>query len=675
MTIDLESALNKISYTKAIVALVLFVTVGLWLIFEYLEKERDRDLMSWQLRMAVIAEIKSNDIESILDSNKSEIINLSENASIKLLLTQIIDESLAGSNVVDAQQGHVRNLLISSAGRFGFNESRASVNINKTSSYGLAMLDQNSKLVMSTKGFKPDVVRLRMKFKSVIATGKTRFIDIYSGDKKQPIYGYMSPVFKIQEVSSSDPVGVVLVLMDPRNTIYKALESRHEATKTDESFMVRRTEKLMQYISPLKGGAGLFHQLADENKMLASSYAYFNPGSFSELKDYRGVDVLSTGRNVRNTPWLVVQTITSSEAMVESKKHQQFLLTVFGLILLFLTAAFVAVWKQSISRRLMIIASDLKARTALLDAVANNMKDYVVLLDNNQKIIFMNKAFSEWLGVKENEIKYAPAINILGKQVVDDLMSMALGTENKSMSIVRNDLTREYHVNTIQLTEGEYKDTLLCVMHDISVLKQAEIKREMLSEGIIATLVKAVDLHDPYCVNHSQRTREVALEVGGALGLSKERLRSLEMAAMLANIGKLFVPKEILTKMDNLTEEESEQLKLNIEYAVKILSELPFDGPVLEIINQKNERLDGSGYPAGLKSEQILLESRILAVANTFVAMTSSRAYREGRKVDEVVNILLGLSKSQYDRHVVAALFHIAENKADWKSWRSIDPE
>ena len=135
------------------------------------------------------------------------------------------------------------------------------------------------------------------------------------------------------------------------------------------------------------------------------------------------------------------------------------------------------------------------------------------------------------------------------------------------------------------------------------------------------------------------------------------------------------MPKEILTKMDNLTEEESEQLKLNIEYAVKILSELPFDGPVLEIINQKNERLDGSGYPAGLKSEQILLESRILAVANTFVAMTSSRAYREGRKVDEVVNILLGLSKSQYDRHVVAALFHIAENKADWKSWRSIDPE
>lgn len=673
MIVGHDNALNKITYTKAIIALVIFVAVGLWLILEYLEKERGRDLMGWQLRMAVIAEIKSKDIEAVLENKKSHLISLSENTSLKLLLTQIMDESLDGSDIVSAQQGHVRNLLISSADRFGFDTRRDGVNINKESGYGLAILDQNMKLIMSTKGFVPDVENFRVEMETVIETGKIKFIDIFSGYKKQPVYGYISPVFKIQEVSSASSVGVVLVLIDPRDNIYKVLESRHEATKSDESFLVNRAGKLMRYISPLKGGVGLFHELEDENRLLASSHAYFNPGGFSEIKNYRGVDVLSTGRQVKSTPWVVVQTISNSEALDESKKHQRFLLTVFVLILLFLAAAFVAVWKQSISRRLELISLDLKARTSLLDAVTDNMKDHVVLLDKNEKIIFLNKAFTEWLGVNENEIKFVPAINVLGKQVVDDLMSMSPGAENKSISILSEDITREYHVTTIKLTEGEYKDALLCVMHDISELKQAEIKREVLSVGIISTLVKAVDLHDPYCVNHSQRTREVALEVGGVLGLTKERLKSLEMASMLANIGKLFVPKEILTKMDHLTDEESEQLRLHIDHAVKILSELPFDGPVLEIISQKNERLDGSGYPAGLKSEQILLESRILAVANAFVAMTSSRAYREGREVNEVVNILLGLAESQYDRQVVAALFHIAENKADWKSWRSID--
>lgn len=673
MTVNRESRSNKITYTKAIVALFVFVIVGLWLIFEYLEKERSRDLMSWQLRMAVIAEMKTSDIESVLENKRSQLRALSENASLKLLLTQLMDKSLQGSDIVSAQQGHVRNLLISSADRLGYRERRTAVNINKSLSYGLAILDQNMQLIMSTKGFVPDIENFRREKKTVVETGKIKFIDIYGGDKKQPIYGYISPVYKIQEVSSTAPAGFVLALIDPRTNLYKILESRHETTGSDESFLVRRANKLMNYVSPLKAGVGLFHQLADENNLLASSNAYSNPGGFGEMKDYRGIDVLSTGRQVENTPWVLVQTISRSEAMSESENHQRFLLLVFILILLFLSAAFVAVWKQSVSKRLVLISNDLKARTALLDAVTNNMKDHVVLLDIDEKIIFINKAFSEWLGVNENEIRSAPAINILGKQVVEDLVSMDPGSANKSMSMMINNIERDYHVTTIKLTEGDYKETLLCVMHDISALKQAEMKREILSEGIIATLVKAVDLHDPFCVNHSQRTREVALEIGDALELSEERLRSLEMAAILANIGKLFVDKDILTKMDDLTSEESEQLKSHIDHALKILSKLPFDGPVLEIISQKNEKLDGSGYPAGLKSEQILLESRILGVANAFVAMTSSRAYREGRKVDEVVNILLGLAESQYDRHVVAALFHIAENKADWKSWRSID--
>ena len=111
MTIKQGNFINTISYKKWILALFMFVVIGLILIFEYLENERNRDLMSWQLRMSVMSEIKSKDIESILDKKKSQLRMLAENASLKLFLSQIKDNGLAVGNNVVAQQGHVRNLL------------------------------------------------------------------------------------------------------------------------------------------------------------------------------------------------------------------------------------------------------------------------------------------------------------------------------------------------------------------------------------------------------------------------------------------------------------------------------------------------------------------------------------------------------------------------------------
>jgi HD-GYP domain-containing protein (c-di-GMP phosphodiesterase class II) len=145
------------------------------------------------------------------------------------------------------------------------------------------------------------------------------------------------------------------------------------------------------------------------------------------------------------------------------------------------------------------------------------------------------------------------------------------------------------------------------------------------------------------------------------------------MAALLANIGKLYIPAEVLTNMEPLTPAEELMLRENINYSVEILKDLEFDGPVIEFVQQKNECLDGSGYPNGVSGDAIFQESRILSVANAFVAMTSSRAYRPGMPVKEVLDILLSEADSRYDRHVIAALFHVAENHSDWVSWQQVN--
>ena len=625
----------------------------------------------------MLAEIRAKNVESWVEGRIEELNHLANNSSLRLFLSQQGNKHLIDNSIMSAQQGHIRNLMSMSAVQFDLSKlskNNKQLNLNKKSNYGLAVLGMEQQLIMSTKGFPSDLTRHKEILKKTYESAKTQIIDLYSAKNHMPVYGFISPVFKIQDVNKSSPAGAVMVLLDPQDNLYELLLNRQSATKTDESILVRQSGPSIVYVSPINNEIKLFHRLPDNNNRLASSNAFHNVGSFLEMKDYRGDNVLITARKVKNTPWRLVQKISASEALEESNKHQEFLLTTFTVFVLFVSAAFIAIWRHATSVRLKQLSDVLEERTILLDAVTDNIQENIVLTDKDSNIIFINPSFAKMFSLVSEELKEKHLASVVGAETAQQL-EKAVCSEKRLCVLPMNvnDNKYIYHITSTALAFGEHENARLFVLHDISELKQEQEKREKLGRGIIGTLVKAVDLHDPYCANHSERTREVALEVAKELSLPAEKLESLGMAALLANIGKLFIPKSVLTKMEPLSAEESKQMRMHIEYAVDILSGLDFTGPVVEIIEQKNERMDGSGYPKGLAGEQILIESRILAVANAFVAMASSRAYREGREVSDVVNILLKQSESEYDRHIVAALFHISENKSNWNSWKAVE--
>jgi len=671
-----NSFLIKFSPAIASLLLLVFMALSLWMIFEYAEKERDRDLMSWQSRLALLAEIRAIAIEDWIERRKAQLHKLANNTTVKLFLSQHANKDEINSEILNAQQGHVRNLLRASAERFGFAEDAAGVNqlnINKSSEYGLAILGDQQQLIMSTKGFPKNLKNNIAVIKKAYSSAQSQIIDLYAGNRQQPVYGYIIPVFHIQNLEKKEPVGAIMLLLNPQKNLYSILQNKQSVTKSDESLLVRQQGSSLVYISPVKDEFKLFHQLPDNNNLLAASYAFHSPGGFAEMKDYTGKSVLVTGRKIKNSPWSLVQKISAKEALQESNKHQKFLLTTFTLFVLMVAAAFIAIWRHSTSIRLQVLSHTLETRTALLDAVTDNIQENIMLVDKDERIEFINPAFAQVLGVDIHEVKSKHTYSILGKHTAGMLKQSTTEPNHAQVcALSLGGVEKIYHITSTRLVSGEHRHEILFVLHDISEIKAEQEKREQLGRGIISTLVKAVDLHDPYCANHSERTREVAMEIAREMQLDKVQLESLEMASLLANIGKLFVPKEILTKMQKLSNEESDQLKKHIAYAVDILSELAFNGPVVDIISQKSERLDGSGYPNALVGNEIMLESRILAVADAFVAMASSRAYRQGRGVKEVVNTLIEQSETLYDRHVVAALFHISENKADWKTWQSI---
>ncbi|PLT30010.1 HD domain-containing phosphohydrolase [Peribacillus deserti] len=172
--------------------------------------------------------------------------------------------------------------------------------------------------------------------------------------------------------------------------------------------------------------------------------------------------------------------------------------------------------------------------------------------------------------------------------------------------------------------------------------------------NILKELVSKVEEKDRYTSLHSDRVAKYSVQIAKQLNLSNEPLHSLYLAASFHDVGKVHVPEEILNKPGRLTKEEFEIIKKHPVDSVDMVKHI-YSGKVTKIIEQHHERLNGSGYPYGLKSEEILFESKIIAVADTFDAMTEDRAYRKAFTAQYALDEIKSMIGSHYDEEVVAA--------------------
>ena len=172
-------------------------------------------------------------------------------------------------------------------------------------------------------------------------------------------------------------------------------------------------------------------------------------------------------------------------------------------------------------------------------------------------------------------------------------------------------------------------------------------------DSLIKALSQAIEAKDPYTRGHSERVAEYSRKLGIKMGLDKEKVEALYWAGILHDIGKIAVPTNILIKPEKLTDEEYEKIKIHPEFSYKICKELKTLKQVLPAIRHHHERYDGNGYPDGLKENKIPLEARIMAVCDSFDAMTSDRAYRKALSKEEAIKILRNGKGKQWDPEIV----------------------
>lgn len=203
---------------------------------------------------------------------------------------------------------------------------------------------------------------------------------------------------------------------------------------------------------------------------------------------------------------------------------------------------------------------------------------------------------------------------------------------------------------------------IMAVLKDISQRKRMENelraslhKSQRLFDETIHALSATVEVRDPYTAGHQRRVARLACAIATEMGLPEDQIKSINVAALIHDIGKISIPVEILSKPGHLSEIEHELLRTHVQAGYDILKGIEFPWPIAQIVQQHHERMDGCGYPLGLKCEQICLEAKILSVADTVEATASYRPYRPAGGIDKALEVIKARKGAYYDPEVVAA--------------------
>ncbi|MGI6253644.1 MAG: HD-GYP domain-containing protein [Aminivibrio sp.] len=199
------------------------------------------------------------------------------------------------------------------------------------------------------------------------------------------------------------------------------------------------------------------------------------------------------------------------------------------------------------------------------------------------------------------------------------------------------------------------------------LLTETNMKLRDTMDGIVVSMAKVVETRDPYTAGHQERVAKLAIAIARRMRLPEDRVRGVGVAAVLHDLGKIDVPAEILSKPSRLKDKEYSLIQDHCIAGYEILKNVDFSWPVAKAVLQHHERLDGSGYPYGIRGDEIMLEARILAVADVVEAMSSHRPYRAGLGLEQALDEVVRLRGTGFDREVVdACLAVFGEERSPW---------
>lgn len=323
-----------------------------------------------------------------------------------------------------------------------------------------------------------------------------------------------------------------------------------------------------------------------------------------------------------------------------------------------------------------------KVRKELADSQANyqalveNINDVIFSLDIEGTITYVSPVIELLSGYIPEEIigkSFKEFILPIDASIVVAMFKNALNgnIEPQEYRVTCKDGTFRYvRSSTRPVIKKGKVVSLTGVMSDITNRKQGEKDLEITLEKLRVSLDNSIlmaasitEKRDPYTAGHQKRVSQLAVAIATEMNLPEETIKGIKFSAMIHDIGKISIPAEILSKPSVLNDIEYLLIKIHPQSGYDILKDIDFPWPIANIVLQHHERLDGSGYPNGLKAEEILLEARIIAVADVVEAISSHRPYRPSLGVDVALEEIQNHRNTYYDAKVVDTCVKLFKEK------------
>ena len=647
--------------------------------------------------MGIVADSRAAAVEEWVGQQFGAMRELSENASLQLYLTQLQLMRQAGVPLTDdaAEAGYLRNLLVATADRTGFKAltppGQVNANVAPLPVAGIALTDNDGNILVATPTMPPVQGALRDAVRR-IPSGTSGLVDMFTGAGGDPTMGFVTPVFSIQGGrAASDAIGMVIGVRIIGNDLYDRLRQPGEVEQTAETYLMRAQGPNIEYLSPLKDGtAPLKRRLDRTTPDNADAFLLETAGGFSAAKlDYAGTEVLVTGRPLSSVQWTLVRKVTSAEALAESSRRQVTLLSTLLLVIIGVTVTIIAVWRHGSSvraaeaaERHRIAAERFSNIMKFLRVVTDGQPTRVVAVTEEGTFTFANATASEGTGITKDEMMGKTMAQVWGpvrgKFYVDVNRDIIHNREEilaakKRISHIKTfedeqgkRVLRSFHIPL--RPDRDHPPGCLMILDDITEFVEQRERRDRIMDQLVSTLLEVVGRGDPFTAEHPSRSATVATAIANEMGEDDDSIRIVRIVAKLMNLGRASVARTILERKGPLTAQELEQVRAAIRGSATQVEGVDFDGDVVAVLRQVQERWDGKG-PMGKAGGDIHIAARVVAVADAFAAMISPRGHRAALSIDEASKLIAAEAGTRFDRKVVAALLYHIENRGGREQW------
>ena len=689
------------------VFLAAVMVAGIAATYQFTANERAREAQLWQTRLGIVADTRAAAIAAWLRRQTEELSALADNTALQLYMTQILAPLPTSSSTSaptlgapdrraddQARTGYLSNLLAVVAHQAGFSAAAAgpdvSANVRRIGVAGILLVTLEGRVVAASPE-SPPLEGALAEFLAGARRGDAVIKDIYLDQTGTPAMAFAVPLYTVQGISLpgeagssgqiAGQIGWVLSVKQVASSLYPLLRQPGAVWDSAEALLVRRNGNVIEYLSPTQeGDAPLSRRLAADTPDLAARYALEKPGGFDTRRDYRGAEVLVTGRTIAPLSWAVVYKIGRAEALGPVEDRTRRLAIILGLVVFVIGIGMVAIWRHGSSVRAArataeqaALARRFEAQSRFLKLITDTQPNPMFIVDGENRYRFANRVATGAAGISEDDVLGKTLASVLGPATA--ARYEALNRETIESGLPQRAIHRSGADGDLRVVQAEHvrvPETLdgppgvMVIEEDITIAVAERERRTRTLDHLIGTLISILDRRDPYAAHHSARVSETAASIAREMGYDEAMIETVSTAGRLLNVGKIMVPEDVLTHDRALDEHQVRLVRDSIGKSAEMLAAVEFDGPVVDTLRQVQRILQpgaGTDEAGEAVSDDVSIAAQIVMAANAFVALTSDRAWRIGIDESDAAGRLMAESEGRYPRRVVSALLNLVDNK------------